>query len=61
MTLFSNIEPVRFAGHDAKGEFAYRVYDKDRRVLGKSLQEWLKPAVCRGHGSAHRRRKPWPT
>ena len=49
MTLFSSVEPVRFAGPDARSEFAYRVYDKDRMVLGKSLAQWLKPAVCYWH------------
>jgi xylose isomerase len=48
MTLFSSIEPVRFAGSTAS-EFAYRVYDKDRTVLGKRMEEWLKPAVCYWH------------
>jgi len=49
MSLFSSVEPVRFEGSDAKSEFAYRVYDKDRVVLGKRLEEWLKPAVCYWH------------
>jgi len=48
MTLFSSVEPVRFAG-PAASEFAYRVYDKDRTVLGKRMEEWLKPAVCYWH------------
>jgi xylose isomerase len=49
MTLFSSVEPVRFAGSAAASEFAYRVYDKDRLVLGKRMEEWLKPAVCYWH------------
>ena len=49
MSLFSSVEPVKFAGSNAKSEFAYRVYDKDRVVLGKRLEEWLKPAVCYWH------------
>ena len=49
MSLFSSVEPVRFAGADAKSEFAYRVYDKDRVVLGKRMEDWLKPAVCYWH------------
>ena len=49
MSLFSSVEPVRFEGPDAKSEFAYRVYNKDRVVLGKRLEEWLKPAVCYWH------------
>jgi len=49
MSLFSSVEPVRFEGPDARSEFAYRVYDKDRVVLGKRLADWLKPAVCYWH------------
>jgi xylose isomerase len=49
MSLFSSVEPVRFQGPDARSEFAYRVYDKDRVVLGKRLEDWLKPAVCYWH------------
>jgi xylose isomerase len=49
MSLFSRVEPVRFEGPDARSEFAYRVYDKDRVVLGKRLEDWLKPAVCYWH------------
>jgi xylose isomerase len=49
MSLFSSVEPVRFAGPDARSEFAYRVYDKDRVVLGKRMEDWLKPAVCYWH------------
>jgi xylose isomerase len=49
MSLFSGVEPVRFEGPDAKSEFAFRVYDKDRVVLGERLEDWLKPAVCYWH------------
>ena len=49
MSLFSSIEPVRFEGTGARSEFAYRVYDKDRIVLGKPMVDWLKPAVCYWH------------
>jgi xylose isomerase len=49
MSLFSAVEPVRFAGPAAKNEFSYRVYDKDRVVLGKRMEEWLKVAVCYWH------------
>ena len=49
MSLFSSVEPVRFEGPNTKNEFAYRVYDKDRVVLGKRMEEWLKVAVCYWH------------
>lgn len=49
MTLFSSIEPVRYEGPETANEFAYRVYDKDRKVLGKRMEEWLRCAVCYWH------------
>ncbi|HEY1892732.1 MAG TPA: xylose isomerase [Steroidobacteraceae bacterium] len=49
MTLFSSIEPVRFEGPETASEFAYRVYDKDRKVLGKRMEDWLRCAVCYWH------------
>ena len=49
MSLFSSVEPVRFEGPGTNNEFAYRVYDKDRMVLGKRMEDWLKVAVCYWH------------
>jgi xylose isomerase len=49
MTLFSSVEPVAFKGPDSTNEFAYRVYDKDRQVLGKRMEDWLRVAVCYWH------------
>jgi len=49
MTVFSGTDPVRFEGADSSNEFAYRVYDPDRQVLGKRMVDWLKPAVCYWH------------
>jgi xylose isomerase len=49
MTLFSSIQPVRYEGPETANEFAYRVYDKDRKVLGKRMEEWLRCAVCYWH------------
>ncbi len=49
MSLFSGIEPIRFEGADSANEFAYRVYDRDRIVLNKRMEDWLKVAVCYWH------------
>jgi xylose isomerase len=49
MTLFSSVDPVRFEGPGSSNEFAYRVYDKDRLVQGKRMEDWLKVAVCYWH------------
>jgi xylose isomerase len=49
MSIFSTIPPIRFAGADARTDLAYRVYDKDRMVLGRRMQDWLRCAVCYWH------------
>ena len=49
MSIFSDIEPIRFEGPETRNEFAYRVYDKNRMVLGKRMEDWLKVAVCYWH------------
>jgi xylose isomerase len=49
MTLFSGVDPVRYEGPETTNEFAYRVYDKDRIVLGKRMEEWLRLTVCYWH------------
>jgi len=49
MSIFSNIEPIQFEGPETQNEFAYRVYDKNRVVLGKNMQDWLRLAVCYWH------------
>jgi len=49
MSLFSSVEPVRFEGPETSNEFAYRVYDRDRLVMGKRMEDWLKVAVCYWH------------
>ncbi|HTY50102.1 MAG TPA: xylose isomerase [Steroidobacteraceae bacterium] len=68
MTIFSNIEPVRFEGTDTANDFAYRVYDRDRLVLGRRMADWLRPAVCYWHSfnwpgqdifGAGTLRRPW--
>ncbi len=49
MSLFSTIDPVRFEGPQTSNEYAFRVYDKNREVLGKPMQQWLRCAVCYWH------------
>ncbi len=50
---FSFAKPIRFRGTDfkpnAEEPFAYRYYDKNRKVLGKRMQEQLRFAVCYWH------------
>jgi xylose isomerase len=49
MSIFSDIEPIRYEGPDSSNEFAFKAYDKDRLVLGKKLGDWLRLAVCYWH------------
>jgi xylose isomerase len=49
MTIFSDVGPVRYEGPESKNDFAYKVYDKDRVVLGKKMQDWLRLTVCYWH------------
>ncbi|MDE2631266.1 MAG: xylose isomerase, partial [Alphaproteobacteria bacterium] len=49
MSLFSDVAPIRFEGPDSKNDFAFKVYDKDRLVLGKRMADWLRLTVCYWH------------
>ena len=40
-TYFSAVPPVKFEGPQSSNQLAYRYYDKDRVVLGKTLEEHL--------------------
>jgi xylose isomerase len=42
-------EPVRFEGGDTDNPFAFRVYNPDRMVLGKRMEDQLRIAVCYWH------------
>ncbi len=42
-------EPVRFEGVDTDNPFAFKVYDPDRMVLGKRMEDHLRIAVCYWH------------
>ena len=40
---------IAFEGPDARNELAYRVYEPDRMVLGKRMEDHLRIAVCYWH------------
>jgi len=46
--------PITFEGLDSTNPLAYKVYDKDRVVLGKRMEDHLRIAVCLWHSFA------WP-
>ncbi|MBT8197261.1 MAG: xylose isomerase [Acidimicrobiia bacterium] len=52
--FFADVSPIRFEGPDTDSELAYRVYDPDRVVLGKRMEDQLRIAVCYWHSFA------WP-
>lgn len=49
MTLFANVAPVQFEGRDTGNDLAFRAYDKNRMVLGRRMEDWLRVAVCYWH------------
>ena len=46
---FRGVEQVRFEGVESKNPLAFRYYDKDRMVLGRRMEDHLRPAVCYWH------------
>jgi xylose isomerase len=52
--FFPGIESIRYEGPDSANPLAFRYYDKDRMVLGKSVADHLRCAVCYWHSFA------WP-
>lgn len=46
---FASIKPIRFEGPDTENPLAFRWYDKDRVIMGKRLEDHLRPAVCYWH------------
>ena len=49
MSVFDFVDAVRHEGPLSQSLFAYRHYDAKRVLLGKSMAEHLRPAVCYWH------------
>ena len=47
---FADVPTIRYEGPDSENELAYRYYDKNRVVLGKTMEEHLRFAACFWHG-----------
>ncbi len=47
--VYADIAPVRYEGPQSNNPLAFRWYDANRVVLGKTLAEHLRPAVCYWH------------
>ena len=49
MTAFAEIDRIRYEGPDTKNPLAFRWYDEDEVVEGKSMKEHLRFSVCYWH------------
>lgn len=47
--IYADIAPIRYEGPQSNNPLAFRWYDAKRVVLGKTLAEHLRPAVCYWH------------
>src|SRR5688500_5202645 len=52
--IFTDIDPIRYEGPDSDNMLAFHYYDAKREVLGKTMEEHLRLAVCYWHSFA------WP-
>lgn len=48
-SFFGQAQPLKFEGKDSDNPLAYRWYDKDRRVLGKRMEDHLRFAIAYWH------------
>ena len=49
MIFFPDVDTIRYEGPDSPDPLAFRYYDATRQVLGKSMAEHLRFAVCYWH------------
>jgi xylose isomerase len=47
--FFAGVSPVAHGGLDSDDPFSFKVYDPDRMVLGKRMEDQLRIAVCYWH------------
>ncbi|HWP09944.1 MAG TPA: xylose isomerase [Polyangiaceae bacterium] len=50
--FFEGISPIRFEGPQSDNPLAFRYYDKNKVVAGKTMEAHLRPAVCYWHSFA---------
>jgi xylose isomerase len=46
---FPEVERIAYEGPESENDLAFRHYDKDRVLLGKRMEDHLRPAVCYWH------------
>ena len=49
MSYFGDAQPIRYEGPESRNPLAYRHYDADAMLLGKTVAEHLRVAVCYWH------------
>lgn len=49
MEYFKGIDKIAFEGKESDNPLAFKYYDKTRKVAGKSMEEYLRFAVCYWH------------
>lgn len=49
MSVFDFVDRVRYEGPESRSAFAFRHYDAERVLLGKTMREHLRIAVCYWH------------
>lgn len=47
--IFSEVKKISFAGTDSKDPLSFKYYDAQKKVLGKTMEEHLRIAVCWWH------------
>ena len=47
--FFEGVEPIRYAGPESDDPLTFRWYDADRVVLGRSMRDHLRFAICYWH------------
>jgi len=50
--FFGDIKPVKYEGPKSDNPYAFRHYDPEKVVMGKTMADWLRPAVCYWHNFA---------
>ncbi len=49
MSFFQEVDRIGFEGLDSDNDLAFKVYDPDREVLGKRMEDHMRVAVCYWH------------
>jgi len=49
MAYFPGIAPIKFEGPESTNPLAFKYYNADEVIMGKTMKEWLRFAVCWWH------------